>query len=698
MRSQAASPKIVLIAPYPELGAMARKISGELGVDIEVMEGVLRIGVKIAQDMESRGVEVLITRGGTIIESLKSGVKIPIVEIEVTGYDVLRALYKARQISDNIGLIDYENIVSLSNSALIENLLKVKIQRSIIRHHAEIEETISKLTNFGVQVIVGGGQVTKTCEALGIRNVLIESDLESIRHAMTNAIAVLEARKIEREKSNQLKAILDFAYEGILATDAKGRITTLNSSAAKLMNIQPDRAIGRRAEDVFPGIGVDEVLRNATPQTDSIYHIKNLHIACNKVPIKTVGDEIAGVLVTFQDVVKIQQLEKKIRKELAARGLVAKYSFANIIGESQEIKDAISIARRYSAVDSTVLITGETGTGKELVAHGIHMESKRKDGPFVAVNCAALPETLLESELFGYVEGAFTDARRGGKAGLIELAHGGTLFLDEIGEISLKIQARLLRVLQEKEVMRIGDDKVIPVDIRVIAATNKDLWTLVEDGRFREDLYYRINVLTLRMPALRERPGDIALLADYFLRMFSDKHGRPPMSLSKGALRVLFEYDFPGNVRELMNILERLVVLSDTLTIPEDLARRILSEYPQRRRSASNILARSTAGLGTTYGSGVEAGMADSRATNRDAINGDTTRGLHKGLSCIDVPQQSAPGMRSPGGSQGGILHKMERELVMEILRQENFSRSRAAKRLGISTTTLWRWLKEMRA
>jgi transcriptional regulator with PAS, ATPase and Fis domain len=260
-------------------------------------------------------------------------------------------------------------------------------------------------------------------------------------------------------------------------------------------------------------------------------------------------------------------MEATVRKRILATGHVATARFDDILGASEPLREAIRTAADFAATPSTVLIQGETGTGKELFAQGIHNASARRDGPFVAVNCAALPGQLLESELFGYVPGAFTGASSKGKPGLFELAHGGTIFLDEIAEMDRVTQGKLLRVLQEKKVMRLGSDQVIPVDVRVVAASNRDLRRLVADGAFRDDLFYRLNVLMLRLPPLRERAADVAPLARAFLDEQARAQGRMSL-LAPPALRALEQHPWPGNVRELQNVVARLAatVRSDVVT------------------------------------------------------------------------------------------------------------------------------------
>src|SRR5690625_4003910 len=282
-------------------------------------------------------------------------------------------------------------------------------------------------------------------------------------------------------------------------------------------------------------------------------------------------------MVAFQDVTGIKKMEGEIRKKIYLRGHIAKYTFNDIIYKSDVVDQTIEIAKSYSEVDSNILIIGETGTGKEMYTQSIHNQSARKDKPFVAINCAALPESLLESELFGYVEGAFTGAVKGGKKGFFELAHRGTLFLDEIGEISVNLQSRLLRVLQEKEVMRIGDDKVIPVDVRIIAATNKNLLEMVKNNQFREDLYYRLSVLNLHLPPLRACREDIPSMVHLFLRKYAGTNQR--IRITESALERLSNEAWEGNVRELQNFCERLAVLCKDHFIDENDVERFLSSH-----------------------------------------------------------------------------------------------------------------------
>ncbi|QSQ09226.1 Regulatory protein AtoC [Koleobacter methoxysyntrophicus] len=353
-----------------------------------------------------------------------------------------------------------------------------------------------------------------------------------------------------------LQSIFAEIDDAIVSVDEHNRISEFNPVAEKLLGFSKKEIIGNKVDSVFKDIEGFSSLIADKEKKDKLLNLNEKRILCSYIPLSKESGE--SYIITFKEVSKIQKLEENIRRVLYKKGFVAKYTFDDIAGNSEAIKNTISKAQKIAKSNSTVLIIGESGTGKELFAQAIHNESSRKPRPFVAVNFAALPENLVESELFGYEEGAFTGAKKGGKEGLFEQAHGGTIFLDEIGDASLSIQARLLRVLQEKEVMRLGATKILPVDVRVIAATNKDLKQLVEKGLFREDLYYRLRVLPLTLPPLRERKEDIPVLAEIFMKKYGISK-----RLSKEAQYCMDKYNWPGNVRELENVMEYVANISE---------------------------------------------------------------------------------------------------------------------------------------
>lgn len=389
-------------------------------------------------------------------------------------------------------------------------------------------------------------------------------------------------------KDEQLfQTILKYSHEGIQFVDAQGMIQYINPAFSRITNISAEERLGKSIYEVSPEGALVQALETLTPvigfRTDVVG--SGVEVISNAAPIFADG-ELAGAVTTFQDVTEIKHLSQQLRDrdhEITKlndrlRDIHAPYySFRDIIGETESIKRAIEIAKKAARTRSTIVITGESGTGKELFAHSIHAESDFSQKPFVIVNCAAIPEALLESELFGFEKGAFTNAVKQ-KIGKIELAHEGTLFLDEIGDMSLPLQAKLLRVLQSKEFERVGGLTPIHVQVRIIAATNHDLQQLVSEGQFRADLFYRLNVVQIEIPPLRDRIQDLPLLVDQLMKRISLRIGLSPMTLTNKGMGLLADHSWPGNIRELENFLERLMNESPSSVIPDALVQRLLPQ------------------------------------------------------------------------------------------------------------------------
>ncbi len=365
---------------------------------------------------------------------------------------------------------------------------------------------------------------------------------------------VVKALETNDNIMKQLHTILNVINDGIVGIDSDGNVMFSNENANKLFSEKGEKNVGEINLDDILDFEAKALLGKNFGLYRKVHEIMGKKILLTMMPIIK-NDVNNGVIITFKDLSEIIEMENIVRANLMKRGHTSKYGFSNIVGKSKQIVETKEIARKLARSNSTLLLLGESGIGKELFAHAIHKASGKQYGPFVAVSFAALPENLLESELFGYEEGAFTGARKGGHAGLFEQAHKGTIFLDEIGDASLKIQARLLRVLQEKEVLRIGGTKIIPIDVRIIAATNKNLEELVSAGEFREDLFYRLKVLPIRIPPLREHKEDIPLLIEKMLEKFPKGEA---MEISEEAMEEFMEYDWPGNIRELENVIEYL--------------------------------------------------------------------------------------------------------------------------------------------
>ncbi|WP_066637066.1 sigma 54-interacting transcriptional regulator [Desulfolucanica intricata] len=366
-----------------------------------------------------------------------------------------------------------------------------------------------------------------------------------------------------KEMKTTLETILDTGYDGYLLIDKDGYIVSLNKAFAKLIGVKPEEVGGKHVKEVVPETELHLVPSLGKSQIAEVVNLNGREVVVMRSPIKKDGRTIGAVSkVIFKDVDGFISSARRVyssqrKKTLDFNQAVGvRYTLDNLIGSCPEMINLKQTIQRVANGPSTVLIRGESGTGKELIAQAVHVSSNRCLGPFVKVNCAAIPENLLESELFGYVEGAFTGAKKGGQIGKFEQANGGTIFLDEIGDMPLVMQAKLLRVLQEKEVERLGDNQTRKVDVRVVAATNRPLEELIEKNSFREDLFYRLNVVTLNVPPLRERIEDLRILTNYFLAKFNAAFGLNVSNLSNEAWSVLENYHWPGNVRELENVIE----------------------------------------------------------------------------------------------------------------------------------------------
>lgn len=358
-------------------------------------------------------------------------------------------------------------------------------------------------------------------------------------------------------------SLIESISDGILIADSDGIVQFVNEGYLTVTGLKREQILGKRLSGVRPGALLPQAIASGESKVAVYRREEDTEYVVDVAPIRHKGVVIGGVGV-IKDIRQIlilsKELEKHVKRNRELRSVVnrayqARYQFKDIIGNSPKIQDTILLAKRQARFEADVLITGESGTGKEMFAQAIHNASSRADMPFIPINCATLNSSLLESELFGYEEGAFTGARKGGKVGLFAVANGGTVMLDEIAELSYDLQAKLLRVLQERTVRKVGENAEHPIDIRVVAATNKNLLDLTKQGRFREDLYYRLNAMSLELPSLRDREGDIGLLAEFFLAQWSQRNGQY-FTFHLTALEKMAQYHWPGNIRELKNVIE----------------------------------------------------------------------------------------------------------------------------------------------
>lgn len=419
-------------------------------------------------------------------------------------------------------------------------------------------------------------------------SVFVSSEGDNGRQAVIEMVRFLESDFIMNEASEihgvdkllhenalmqeRLQMILESVQDGICVVDRSGEVTYVNPSYLRIVHKTPEMVVGQNVFETAADGNRCAVLRSGIARIGSIRHKKDgTTIVANVNPIFVDG-EIAGVVSVVKDITEIQTLMERLSQVSAKaeyleqellRTKKTAQAFANYIGKSGKVVDVLALASKAADSSANVLIRGESGTGKEVIAEGIHYASGRRRGPFIRVNCGAIPGALLESELFGHEKGAFTGAVRR-KLGKFELANHGTIFLDEIGELDKNLQVKLLRVLQQKEFDRVGGEETIHVDVRIIAATNRDLEAMVREGTFRDDLYYRLNVIPIILPPLRDRPDDIPLLVEHFIEKISKENKKDVRGITPDAMQMFMHYRWPGNVRELENVIERVITLMDT--------------------------------------------------------------------------------------------------------------------------------------
>lgn len=549
--------KLLFIVPYPELEEKVVRVISQhpekerIDADIQVMT------VEQTPNVPADKYDAIIARGYTAEKTKRMYKHIPTIGLTISGYDIIQAIVECNEKFHprKIAVCGFSG-----QMYQVENICKYfHIEAEVFQTnmYKDLPQLLKKAAASGCDALVGGYSAKIIADQMGMPSVIIKTGEDTILQSTNEAINTVDRIRDERIVSQMYKTIIYSSKDGILFVDSKGIIRVRNQVMRKMngdisVMDKPLREAMPYLYDIYTSI-----LKSRHSEIDRILTIPNSKITVSIIGTPVIANgEVSGVIFSLSDITMIQELETQIRSKLNERGLKAKYTFDDIVHESKAIDRTIEIAKQYATSDSNVIIVGETGTGKELFAQSIHNSSKRRNGPFVAINCAALPENLLESELFGYVEGAFTGTGKGGKMGLFEQAHGGTLFLDEIGEINMSMQTKLLRVLQERQVRRIGDNKVININVRIISATNRSILHMAESGRFRRDLMYRLDVLRLFLPPLRKRENDVELLFNNFLNKFS-----PGTRLDTKAYSLLHEYPFHGNIRELRNIVERAIVL-----------------------------------------------------------------------------------------------------------------------------------------
>lgn len=581
--------RIVFLSPYKDLSNLASVVAKEIGITVEYYEGWLEQAGQALDKLTGPEVDVVISRGGTA-DYISRNYDIPVIAVDTSPFDIIKCCYEARKYSNNIAITSFAK--SHVGVSLIEEVMEISITEVIFEQVEQMDEKIRILAEYGNYCVVGGGPAVAIAKKYSLPSVFLTTSKETIRDALIRAAELARLRREERRKAYRLKTILDNVYDGIIAVDNQGKVEIVNSSAERMLGISGADILGKDVRDSVPNTRLDEVMITGEAEIGELQTIGDIQIFTNRIPIED-NEGPFGALATFQAVSHVIQAERQVRSKLTKNQFVARFSFRDIIGESMAIQKTKELAANFARSDLTVFIYGPSGTGKEMFAQSIHNASYRARQPFVAVNCGALPPSLLESELFGYDEGAFTGARRKGKQGLFEMAHNGTIFLDEIDALPIEMQGRFLRVLQEREVLRVGGDTIIPVDIRVIAATNQPPNKLLQEHKIREDLFYRLNVLYLEIMALAERSEDIPGLCEHFLPLGEKKRAK---ELLDAIMSHLKEYSWPGNVRELSNVVQRLAFFAgffepgrDAYDILRVVSPNIMSFLENNRRPVNEV-------------------------------------------------------------------------------------------------------------
>ncbi|MCI7263353.1 MAG: sigma 54-interacting transcriptional regulator [Clostridiaceae bacterium] len=631
---------IVIFCASEEFSRIAAEVIQNRGLEnhISIVNATGEETIRKGEELIRTGSRVFISRGRNTL-LLQKNMTVPVIDVPFLYEEILSSVRQAGCAPEDIILVGFDK--AYESMTRFRRLSGLNVQIVNPKSPATAKQELQAVIRPNTKVLIGGFSVKEVASATNLRRIPLSPDPDNISLAIDSALNILVTTEKQDALFKTISASVDRIPHSVFSCDPQGKLQFANEKAASLFRIYSQERIFRllfsEEEEPYYFSLLQKKLtqeEEASLKKERIIHLNEQAYVVEYLPV-IVNHRAKNVVIIISSDNVIQSAEKQLRLSQNSRGYIAKNQFRNIIGNSKALQDTIRLAKKYALSDGAVHITGETGTGKEMFAQSIHNASPRASEPFVAINCAAISQSLLESELFGYVKGAFTGAKKEGKMGIFEMAHKGTVFLDEIGELDLSIQAKLLRVLQEKEVCRLGDDKIIPVDIRIISATNRNLQEMVEKKQFREDLLYRLNVLELTLPPLRERKEDIPALVCSYLEL----HGYT-ITFSKEAMDMLCAADYPGNIRHLFNMIERILALTETdWILPKDLA----GILPKTDSPKQNI---------------------EKEASDEPVLLTESV------ADC-------------------------EKERIEETLKRHHGSRALTAKELKISTATLWRKMKK---
>jgi propionate catabolism operon transcriptional regulator len=627
------SEKQVAFISYPRLTQTVLEFIPDLFDKVDVYDADVSEVLAIARKLiYSRSVEVIISAGGNG-EYLRTHIdEIPVIVFNITVADILEGIKSLSKASKKVGILGYRNVIP--DITKYEEYISFDFCQGWYTDSQDMERLLVAMIKDGCDGFIGGGLVCDCAIKYGYPAYIVYSK-ENIEKAFKEAFKYQYALYFNREKEERINTILNYSKRAFLFINTDKQIVNVNPSAESILGIHKNQLIGKQIDSIINIKEIDALIMGQLNVKESLTVYKGKPLTITWMPFKSDGQvtDIMAILDNKQNNYSIRENGKNSLND----GYVSKYTFDDILGHSKSITNTIETAIKYAETDFTILIRGETGTGKELFAQAIHNHSLRSNKPFVSVNCSSIPKSLLESELFGYESGTFTGGRKDGKLGLIEQANTGTLFLDEIGDISIEAQIMLLRVLQEKQLRRLGSNKIIPIDVRIIAATNQHLEELINKGLFRLDLYYRLNVLSLDIPPLRDRKEDIP---EIIKKGFINKHG---IDIKDSTIDILIDklmrvdYKWPGNIRELENIFIRAI---NSIGIKDTIE-----------------------------------GIINDLSNNQNIYLNNTSTNMQE-RACEDISD--------------------ERDRILKALEEARWNKSKAANTLGMSRTTLWRKMNDL--
>ena len=601
-------------------------------IHIEIQLASMEKALPVARRLLEEGVEIILGGGGTG-RLMRRQLQRPVVTIANDHLSVLKSLMRAKKISSKIAVTCYDHIPEWVS--VFANLLNITITPILFTTTREHVQGIAQAIQQGAGVIVGGGICSEVAQAHGCPAVIVMPSLGTLERAIDEAINIASSMRRDNERLAWINGMMDAMQNGIIGITQDSKILLKNNAIQQFL---PQLRGNSLSASLRKKLHLDDVLEQRVHMEGVLRgsHKREPETLFTSHPV-IVNGEVCGAFSMLAPATAVDSLQSRLSQS-RSKAFSAKYTFSSIIGKSKIIEETKQLAKKYALSRGALYIHGESGTGKELFAQAIHNESPVRDGPFVALNCSALSEALLQSELFGYEEGAFTDARRGGKPGLLEIASGGTLFLDEIGDISPAVQVNLLRVLETGEIYRIGGERPYSVRLRVVSSSWKDLVNEVREGRFRADLFYRLTLLRLDIPSLRQRIEDIPLITEKLLQRSGHK-----ITFSKELFDILENYSWPGNIRELDAVIQRYILISD--------------------KNNDTILMNKI--------------INDIKFAN-------ITNCQNKNNKIISINNMSLH----------DCLQNTEKEIIINYL-ISSINKKDAAKKLGISTNTLWRKIKE---